>query len=478
MVRTPTPARALGALRPCLGLGLLALAAPEAHAFCGTYVGSAGATLTNAQSQVIIARSGDQTTLTMANDVGGDAGDFAMLVPVPEILEEGDVTVVDKEVIQRLDTYTAPRLVTYTCRSYHGYWYGYYGDYWYDDRGSGCLFGCGGFGDKGDADFAMDAGGMADTGASGPSWADSIDVEQEFAVGEYEIVVLSADDAASLMAWAEDQGYSISGEAEAVLTEYIEAGSYFFAAKVSLDALPEDQPWLSPLQFSYESPVLTLPVRLGALNAVGDQDIVVTIINQEGKGQAHISSLPEREKLDECMWAAEGSQTFADLYQDQLDTSFATGTQADGEGGWILEYAWGGGKCDPCPDPGFLDDRDLREVGWGAGASQAFVTRLRARYSPEQASEDLVFYHSNITSQLQTRFMTYDKDLEETFPICGTGWVTEDPGSCYDEDGNLKGRTDGGTEQDRREPRRQALLPTGLGIVAFLGVLGLRRRRA
>ncbi len=452
-----------------LGLG----GGGTAQAFCGTYVGSAGANLTNARSQVVIARTGDRTVLTMANDVGGEVSDFAMLVPVPEVLTEDDVDLVPKEALQRIDTYTAPRLVTYSCQSYYGYWYGDY--YWYEDDGRRGLFscrGCGGFGDKAEsADYGYAMGGAYDT--AGPSWADSIDVEEEFAVGEYEIVVLSADDAESLMAWAADQGYAIDEDAEALLSSYIEAGTYFFAAKVSLEALPEDQPWLSPLQFAYDSSVLTLPIRLGALNAEGDQDLVVTVINDQSEGAAHISSLPEREKLDECMWAEEGGETFADLYTDQLDTSFASGTEADGDGGWILEYAWGGGSCDPCPDPGFLADSDLSVFGWERGANSAFVSRLRVRYSADQADEDLVFYQSNLTTQLQTRFMTYDKDLEETFPICGEGWVTDDPGSCYDEDGALKARE----ARAREDLRRQALVPTGLGLVAFLGVLGLRRRR-
>jgi hypothetical protein len=42
--------------------------APTAWAFCGFYVSKADAKLYNKASQVIIARDGDRTVLTMAND--------------------------------------------------------------------------------------------------------------------------------------------------------------------------------------------------------------------------------------------------------------------------------------------------------------------------------------------------------------------------------------------------------------------------
>ena len=57
--------------------------APKALAFCGFYVAKADTRLYNQASQVIIARDGDRTILTMANDYQGDVKDFALVVPVP-----------------------------------------------------------------------------------------------------------------------------------------------------------------------------------------------------------------------------------------------------------------------------------------------------------------------------------------------------------------------------------------------------------
>ena len=100
---------------------LAALLAPSAaSAFCGTYVGGAGSELYNAKSEIVVVREGTRTTLTLVNDVESTTADFAMLIPVPIILGEEDVRVIDPEAIATIDQYTQPRLVEYTCENMHG----------------------------------------------------------------------------------------------------------------------------------------------------------------------------------------------------------------------------------------------------------------------------------------------------------------------------------------------------------------------
>jgi hypothetical protein len=81
---------------------------PAAWAFCGFYVARADASLYNQASQVIIARDGDRTVLTMANDYKGDVQDFALVVPVPVVLQEEQVNVGDPAIVERLDSFSAP----------------------------------------------------------------------------------------------------------------------------------------------------------------------------------------------------------------------------------------------------------------------------------------------------------------------------------------------------------------------------------
>src|SRR5690349_17296366 len=97
----------------CL-LALLAACAPsEARAFCGFYVASGESKLFNHKSQVALVRDGDRTVMTMATDYEGDPKEFALVVPVPVVLQRKQIHVGDPSLVQRLDSYSAPRLVEY-----------------------------------------------------------------------------------------------------------------------------------------------------------------------------------------------------------------------------------------------------------------------------------------------------------------------------------------------------------------------------
>src|ERR1700752_507858 len=86
---------------------------PEASAFCGFYVGKPDTSLFNEASQVILAREGRRTTLSMMNDYKGELTDFALVVPVPVVLKREQVKVIEKKTFDRLDAYSAPRLAEY-----------------------------------------------------------------------------------------------------------------------------------------------------------------------------------------------------------------------------------------------------------------------------------------------------------------------------------------------------------------------------
>ena len=94
--------------------GLAAIAMTGgAVAFCGFYVAKADTKLFNKASKVAIMRDGDRTVITMSNDYQGALKEFAMVVPVPVVLQEGQIHVTDNAIIDHLDAYTAPRLVEY-----------------------------------------------------------------------------------------------------------------------------------------------------------------------------------------------------------------------------------------------------------------------------------------------------------------------------------------------------------------------------
>jgi hypothetical protein len=435
-------------------LSLTALSTPV-HAFCGTFVGQAGEDLVNRTSEVILARSGTRTTLTLTNDYEGSLSQFALLIPVPVVLQEEDVRVLASWVPDELERYSGPRLVQYTCDDFHDHYYPW-----------SPSLGCGG------PDYALESasgGYYYDTGGSSD---DTVNVEAEFEVGEYEIVVLSAEESDGLLNWLANNGYAIAPEAEEILQDYIDSGSYFFAAKVDL-AENLGETTLSPLQFSYDSEVFSLPIRLGTVNSPGEQDLIIYALTDWEDGRLGIANYAERTLSDnECMIP---SDTPFDSWYAEHVAEALSGTEA----GWLFEYGWAPYHCDPCPDGEALSDALVQELGFPEGAFSAYFSRIRMRYTPEQATEDLVLYASGITNNTQVRVITYDESFEDRFPICDEGLVAVDPGDCEDEFSQL-------TREERSEYRQEnregcaTLDGPGRGLallVLAMGGLAIRRRR-
>src|SRR3954467_1137894 len=86
---------------------------PALLAFCGFYVEKADTKLFNKASQVVLVRQGDRIVLTMANDFKGDPKEFAVMIPVPTVLQKGQIHIGEKALLDHLDAYSAPRLVEY-----------------------------------------------------------------------------------------------------------------------------------------------------------------------------------------------------------------------------------------------------------------------------------------------------------------------------------------------------------------------------
>jgi hypothetical protein len=440
------------------------LAAAPARAFCGTYVAGAGVEITNSTSQVAVVRQGTRTTLTLANDFDGAVGEFALVVPVPVVLEADDVRVLDPAVFERLDTYSGPRLVDYTCDDLY--------------PASEVYTHCG----QRVYGYSGRTVGPPDFGA-----VDPVQVASRFIVGEYDVVVLTAHASMDLLQWLSDQGFAVSPAAADAIQEYLDRGSYFLAAKVDPDQIPEGQAQLSPLQVSYESDAFGLPIRLGTVNAVDAQDVVVYAITPGLEGRVGISNYPQATLDSVCLWPDDGD--FADFYADRVAGALDSTDQAH----WMVEYAWTvspwAPKCDPCPaspegvDP--LPAADLVALGMEGelgvdtqGDTGGYVrdftfTRLRMRYTPEQATQDLALYSSGILDNTQQRYVRHAPHLEWDFPMCDGGWIDDDPGSCADLGVEYRDRMQWGSSGGRDGAARAGVL---VGVLGLLGLLAGRRR--
>ena len=202
-------------------LGLLTLVAwigvtPTALAFCGFYVSKADTTLFNRASKVVLARDGDRTVVTMANDFHGDPREFAMVIPVPTLLTREQIHVGEQAALDHLDAYTAPRLV-----EYH---------------------------DPDPCQPVVMEMARASTAqrVTRPVSADrpgslGVTIEASYSVGEYDIVILTAEQSGGLQTWLREEGYRIPAGATEVLGSYIKQGMRFFVAQVNLE---EQAAWL------------------------------------------------------------------------------------------------------------------------------------------------------------------------------------------------------------------------------------------
>ncbi len=359
-----------------------------ASAFCGFYVAKADTKLFNKASEVAIVRHEDKTVITMANDFKGDVKEFAMVVPVPTVLEKEQIHIGDTAVLRHLADYSAPRLVEYfdqnPCVRYQ-----------FEEQKLGALQ------DRLPASAA----------ARERDRALGVTVEAQYTVGEYDILILSAKESAGLETWLTENGYRIPAGASSVLKSYLKQGMKFFVAKVNLGEQTKlGLTHLRPLQIAFESPKFMLPIRLGTVNADGAQELFIYFLTKQGRVETtnyRTVRLPEAQEIPLYI-----KEKFGDFYRDL----FTQQVKRENERGVFLEYAWDMNWCDPCAaNP--LSAEELRSLGvfWqepagriGKGmpmAQNVFLTRLHVRYDQAHFPEDLMFQETSDRSNFQARYI-------------------------------------------------------------------------
>lgn len=370
---------------------IVMLIAPAADlmAFCGFYVAKADAKLFNNRSEVILVRQGDKTTVTMSNDFKGSVKDFAMVVPVPEVLQENDIKVVNRSVFDKLNEYSAPRLVEY-----------------YDEQPCAPMI-----------EETFDNVRLFSSAESQdiPAMAGNlkrdhqVTIEAEYQIGEYDILILSARESEGLRDWLIENEYRIPESADEVLEPYIKSEMKFFVVKVNLDQyLQSASDYLSPIQVTYQSDRFMLPIRLGMANADGPQDLIVYALTDQGRVECtnyRTVELPTARNVPTLV-----KPKFGEFYKSLFEKQW----KQEGKKAVFLEYAWDVSpqvsvKCDPCigPPPVVVDLQNtgvdwLTNGGWGG---QVYFTRLHVRYQLEQFPQDLQFQVTPNKERFQCRYI-------------------------------------------------------------------------
>jgi hypothetical protein len=360
-------------------LSIFALAcAPQVLAFCGFYVAKADGKLSNKTSQIIIARDGNRTNITMVSDFQGEVKDFAMVVPVPSVLQPEQIKVLDPGLVSRLDAYSSPRLVEYFDRD-------------------PC---------EPPPPVAMaPAPSVTENAAAAVvprrDAALGVTVEASFSVGEYDIVILSATQSNGLETWLLENGYKIPAGARTALEPYIKGGMKFFVAKVNLESFAKSGfARLRPLRMSFETPMFMLPLRLGMLNAVGDQDLVVYALTRNGK--VEVANYPNVSVPSNANVPLFVKNEFGKVY----DALFKRAYEKQNKRAAFLEYAWNTASCDPCAsDPPTLEQLERAGAGWVGQGGHTFLTRIHVRYNKLNFKEDLMFRETASQDTFQARYV-------------------------------------------------------------------------
>jgi len=379
---------------------LSAMITHEAAAFCGFYVSKADGTLKNKTSQVILVRDGNRNVITMYNDFKGNFKDFAMVVPVPVVLQKKDIKVVDQSIFNTLNEYSKPRLVEYydqnPCAQYE-----------YDKALRGTAPGV-------MSEVVVTGYGNAKKKELG------VKIEAKYLVGEYDILILSAKESSGLKTWLEENDYKIPAGADEVLEPYIKSNLKFFVVKVNEEEkkkLPGN--FLRPIQISFNSPKFMLPIRLGMANADGDQDMIVYAFTKKGRIETtnyRTVSLPTGKNIPLFVKNNFGN-FYANLFQNQWDK--------EGKALAMLEYAWDVSpknfvKCDPCVATA-PSTQDLVQAGvWWLNrdwtnyedvwddddySDNVYFTRLHVRYNRKSFPQDLVFQVTPNKDNYQARYV-------------------------------------------------------------------------
>jgi len=366
-----------------------ALSPTAAHSFCGFFVATGDAKLFNQASRVVLVRDGDRTVITMANDFHGEPKEFAIVIPVPTVLQQRQVHVGDPALVDHLDAYSAPRLVEY-----------FDPDPCAQARDEEL--------DRLRAAKAVNGAAMASPPRQSGT---TVRIEAQYTVGEYDILILSARESGGLEQWLVANGYRIPAGAGRVLRAYLLQGMKFFVAKVNLK---EQQKlgfgYLRPIQIAYESSKFMLPIRLGMVNADGPQELFVYALTRGGRVEAtnyRTLKIASDAEIPEYV-----KDQFGDFYRDL----FREQTRRQEMGVVFTEYAWDMAWCDPCASPPLSHD-ELRQLGvfWvddppagsngGAPATGVFLTRLHARYDRAHFPEDLVFQVTADRTNFQGRYI-------------------------------------------------------------------------
>ncbi|MEM7153813.1 MAG: DUF2330 domain-containing protein [Myxococcota bacterium] len=281
-----------------LGLAAAAYGLPSTADACGgTFCdgGNPNMPVDQTGEVILFASDGDFIEAHVQIDYdGGDAEQFAWLVPVPEVPE---IEVGSWRLVQAALDGTVPV-------------YGFQNNFVCD-------------GETGGIGFIQDpdGGGVSGEGEVGPT------VVAQDVVGAFEFAILQGGSSDTVNTWLLDNGYATDDEAPEILDTYIAEGSVFVAFRLRHGAEVED---IHPVVIRYQGTEPCIPLRLTRVAAQEDMDIRALFLGDTRVVPTNYRHVRlNRVRLD---WVQRGAN-YQDLVSMAVDTPGADGRA------FVTEYA-------------------------------------------------------------------------------------------------------------------------------------------
>ncbi|MCB0404364.1 MAG: DUF2330 domain-containing protein [Bdellovibrionales bacterium] len=352
-----------------------------AFAYVPVIVGKTPERLFSGASQVVIAREGKRTAVTVASTYRGGQKEFVLIIPVPTLLTPEQVSVGELQSVQRLDAFSAPRIVESSDQ------------------------------DPCEPQSTKKSSKIIEGLAPGASLGFGRDAAAD--AGDYKLITLNAADTDSLEDWLGRRGYQVPKNIGAAIKESLLKGMKFLLVEITLSGTDATAyRFLRPIQFAFEADDLSIPLTLGKAGVEKEQEVSFYFVTRRGRvlpQDLKLVSLPAGVEIPEFV-----KEKFPAFYRAVFSKQF----EKDDSKALVLEYAWNMGWCDPCAtDP--LNTEELRQLGvfwldegdstkksqmiWppGGGPVEAFVTRIHAR---QGAEERLLFREAKTAENFQAKF--------------------------------------------------------------------------
>lgn len=219
----------------CLGVFGALLISTLAHAD-GVFVWQKGVDIEEPSQKAVILYDDGIEDLVLQVQYAGEPADFAWVVPLPS---EPKVSRVDGDVFSELSLHTQQRARI----------------------------------------------GMQSLGAM-PSEAEGVEVLQHQKIGIYDVAVLQYGDAASLVKWLNENGFTLPDKAEPIIADYVKRKWIFSALRIHPDAKElwaqgkVEKGTLAPLKFTFASPQIVYPLKISSLNK-GKCEVLIYVLYKD-----------------------------------------------------------------------------------------------------------------------------------------------------------------------------------------------------